>query len=69
MELKRFVRENLPGGLNEYGLTLPGFLFLHERLIENWQCDTTWIVLRKFGYNDDIELKREAPDQVIFLLT
>ncbi|PWA33009.1 Rho GTPase [Artemisia annua] len=63
VELKRFVRENLPGGLNEYGLTLPGFLFLHERLIENWQCDTTWIVLRKFGYNDDIELKREAPDQ------
>ncbi|GKG15181.1 mitochondrial Rho GTPase 2-like protein, partial [Tanacetum coccineum] len=39
--------------------------------------ETTWPVLRKFGYNDDIELQKEnlpvpskkAPDQVILLLT
>ncbi|GJX30616.1 mitochondrial Rho GTPase 2-like protein [Tanacetum coccineum] len=44
---------------NEYGLTLHGFLFLQQHWIEKWHHDSTWIMLRKFSYNDDIELKMD----------
>lgn len=60
-------------GVNERGLTLAGFLFLHALFIEKGRLETTWTVLRKFGYNNDIKLADElipysafkrAPDQV-----
>ncbi|KAF2316885.1 hypothetical protein GH714_042226 [Hevea brasiliensis] len=60
--VKRVVEEKLPGGgatdrgVNERGLTLTGFLFLHALLIEKGRPETTWTVLRKFGYNNDINL-------------
>ncbi|KAJ8751953.1 hypothetical protein K2173_000699 [Erythroxylum novogranatense] len=74
--VKRVVEEKLPGGgetdrgVNERGLTLTGFLFLHALFIEKGRLETTWTVLRKFGYNNDIKLADElipifkrAPDQ------
>ncbi|EEF49825.1 rac-GTP binding protein, putative [Ricinus communis] len=74
--VKRVVEEKLPGGgatdrgVSERGLTLTGFLFLHALFIEKGRLETTWTVLRKFGYNDDIKLADEliptfkrAPDQ------
>lgn len=75
--VKRVVQEKVPEGVNDYGLTLTGFLFLHALFIEKGRLETTWTVLRKFGYNDDIELRKEnlpvpsrkAPDQVMLLLT
>lgn len=71
--VKTVVREKLPEGVNELGLTLTGFLFLHALFIEKGRIETTWTVLRKFGYNDDLKLrddhlffpKKKAPDQVI----
>ena len=73
MGVKRVVQEKLPEGVNERGLTLTGFLFLHALFIEKGRLETTWTVLRKFGYNNDIKLAddfipspvRRAPDQVI----
>ncbi|KAL7597724.1 mitochondrial Rho GTPase 1 [Lactuca sativa] len=73
--VKRVVQEKVPEGVNDYGLTLTGFLFLHALFIEKGRLETTWTVLRKFGYNDDIELRKEnlpvpsrkAPDQSIEL--
>ncbi|XP_048336186.1 mitochondrial Rho GTPase 1 [Ziziphus jujuba] len=75
--LKRTVQEKLPAGVNERGLTLEGFLFLHALYIEKGRTETTWIVLRAFGYNDDIKLEddripsplilRRAPDQSVEL--
>ena len=59
--------------MNAVGLTLPGFLFLHALFIERGRLETTWAVLRKFGYNNDLLLEPElleaahlqhAPDQV-----
>ena len=56
------------------GLTLPGFLFLHALFIERGRLETTWAVLRKFGYSNDLLLDPEvldavnlqhAPDQVL----
>ncbi|KAB5529321.1 hypothetical protein DKX38_019402 [Salix brachista] len=74
--VKKVVEEKLPGGgvndrgVNERGLTLTGFLFLHALFIEKGRLETTWTVLRKFGYNNDIKLADEiipsfkrAPDQ------
>ncbi|CAN1784020.1 Mitochondrial Rho GTPase 1 [Linum perenne] len=69
--VKRVVEEKLPG-VNERGLTLTGFLFLHALFIEKGRLETTWTVLRKFGYNNDIKLDddlipsfKQAPDQMI----
>ncbi|XP_022954184.1 mitochondrial Rho GTPase 2 isoform X2 [Cucurbita moschata] len=69
--VKRIVQENLPSGVNDRGLTLPGFLFLHALFIEKGRLETTWAVLRKFGYDDDLNLSgdylpvpsKQAPDQ------
>ena len=71
--IKRVVQERLPEGVNEIGLTVAGFLFLHALFIEKGRIETTWTVLRKFGYNNDVRLANEwlppslfkrAPDQV-----
>lgn len=74
--VKKVVSEKLPEGVNEHGLTLTGFLFLHALFIEKGRLETTWTVLRKFGYNDEIKLRddllptaqfKRAPDQSIEL--
>ncbi|KAL7226642.1 hypothetical protein ACSBR1_021688 [Camellia fascicularis] len=72
-EFQRVVQEKLPEGVNEFGLTLTGFLFLHALFIEKGRLETTWTVLRKFGYDDDIKLRgdqlsipsKKAPDQSV----
>ncbi|PNX77794.1 mitochondrial rho GTPase 1-like protein, partial [Trifolium pratense] len=53
------VQKNLSDGVNEKGLTLKGFLFLHTLFIEKGPIETTWAVLRKFGYNDDLKLAND----------
>lgn len=74
--VKRVVQEKLREGVSERGLTLAGFLFLHALFIEKGRLETTWTVLRKFGYNNDIKLADElipysafkrAPDQSVEL--
>lgn len=76
MGVKRVVQEKLPDGVNELGLTLTGFLFLHALFIEKGRLETTWAVLRKFGYNNDLKLRddflpvpsKRYPDQVTNLI-
>ncbi|KAL3647887.1 Mitochondrial Rho GTPase 1 [Castilleja foliolosa] len=73
--VKSVVQEKLPEGVNELGLTLTGFLFLHALFIEKGRIETTWTVLRKFGYNDELKLRedylsipnKKAPDQSVEL--
>ncbi|XP_024017356.1 mitochondrial Rho GTPase 2 isoform X2 [Morus notabilis] len=73
--VKRVVQEKLPDGVNELGLTLTGFLFLHALFIEKGRLETTWAVLRKFGYNNDLKLRddflpvpsKRYPDQTMEL--
>lgn len=57
--VKRVVQDKLPDGVNERGLTLTGFLFLHALFIEKGRLETTWTVLRKFGYNNEIRLSED----------
>lgn len=73
--VKRVVQEKLSEGVNEHGLTLTGFLFLHALFIEKGRLETTWTVLRKFGYDNDIKLAenlipssfKKSPDQSVEL--
>lgn len=57
--MKEVVRENEPDGVNENGLTEIGFLFLHTLFIQRGRLETTWTVLRKFGYGDDLSLRED----------
>ncbi|CAA6659435.1 unnamed protein product [Spirodela intermedia] len=73
--VKKVVQEKMPEGVNEHGLTLTGFLFLHALFIERGRLETTWTVLRKFGYDNNIKLRddllslkfKRAPDQSLEL--
>lgn len=55
--VKNVVSEKMAEGVNASGLTLTGFLFLHALFIERGRLETTWTVLRKFGYDDEIKLR------------
>ncbi|KAG8935543.1 ERMES complex Ca(2+)-binding regulatory GTPase gem1 [Tulasnella sp. 418] len=41
----------------EEGLTEAGFLYLHTTFIQRGRLETTWTVLRKFGYAEDLKLQ------------
>lgn len=53
-------------GVSANGLTLPGFLFLHALFIERGRLETTWAVLRKFGYNNELRLSEDALNVISF---
>ena len=59
--IRAVVRAQVPGGLTDAGaLSLPGFFFLHALFVLRQRIDTTWAVLREFGYGDDLRLTRAA---------
>ncbi|XP_078510500.1 mitochondrial Rho GTPase 1 isoform X2 [Lissotriton helveticus] len=55
-DVKNVVKKNRSDGVAHNGLTLQGFLFLHTLFIQRGRHETTWTVLRRFGYDDDLEL-------------
>ncbi|XP_071964216.1 mitochondrial Rho GTPase 1-A-like isoform X1 [Antedon mediterranea] len=55
-DVKTVVKKNVPEGVMNNGLTQIGFLFLHTLFIQRGRHETTWTVLRKFGYNDHLKL-------------
>ncbi|KAF0918667.1 hypothetical protein E2562_025597 [Oryza meyeriana var. granulata] len=74
--VKRTVQEKLAEGVNDNGLTLAGFFFLHTLFIKNGKLETTWTVLKKFGYDNELKLRddlipaiKRAPDQTLELTT
>ncbi|KIJ64547.1 hypothetical protein HYDPIDRAFT_111893 [Hydnomerulius pinastri MD-312] len=54
--IKEMVREHADGGVRDNGLTEAGFLYLHTIFIQRGRLETTWTVLRKFGYAEDLKL-------------
>ncbi|GAX79606.1 hypothetical protein CEUSTIGMA_g7047.t1 [Chlamydomonas eustigma] len=62
--VKQVVQAKMPKGVDEGGLTLEGFLFLQVLFIERGRLESTWAVLRKFGYNDELKLRDEILDRV-----
>lgn len=57
--VKNVVKETEPDGVTEQGLTEIGFLFLHTLFIQRGRLETTWTVLRTFGYGDDLSLRED----------
>lgn len=53
------MREADVAGIAKDGLTEDGFLFLHRLFIQRGRLETTWTVLRKFGYDDDLSLRED----------
>lgn len=43
-------------GVLNNGVTELGFLYLHTDFIQKGRLETTWTVLRKFGYAEDLRL-------------
>ncbi|XP_077980753.1 mitochondrial Rho GTPase 1-like isoform X2 [Glandiceps talaboti] len=58
-DVKAVVKKNITEGVINNGLSLIGFLFLHTLFIQRGRHETTWTVLRKFGYDDNLELTPE----------
>lgn len=50
------VRQHSEGGVRDNGLTEEGFLYLHTIFIQRGRLETTWTVLREFGYGEDLRL-------------
>ncbi|TRY68974.1 hypothetical protein TCAL_08636 [Tigriopus californicus] len=57
--LKAVVLKSCAEGLTQRGLTVKGFLTLNSLFIQRGRHETTWTILRKFGYDDDLTLHRE----------
>ncbi|ELT87672.1 hypothetical protein CAPTEDRAFT_218919 [Capitella teleta] len=55
-DVKAVVRKHITDGVARDGITLKGFLFLHTLFVQRGRHETTWTVLRKFGYDDNLEL-------------
>lgn len=54
--IKDMVRRCSSDGVRGDGLTEVGFLLLHTTFIQKGRPETTWAVLRKFGYGEDLLL-------------
>jgi Ras family protein T1 len=54
----------MPSGISESGLTISGFIYLHSLFITRGRLESTWAVMRRFGYGDDLHLSPEFIDKV-----
>ncbi|XP_050762034.1 mitochondrial Rho GTPase 2 isoform X5 [Gymnogyps californianus] len=55
-DVKMVVWKNTTDGVQDNGLTLNGFLFLNTLFIQRGRHETTWTILRRFGYDDELVL-------------
>ena len=56
-EVKRAVTSVNPKGVLDDCLTLDGFLNLHQLFIQRGRHETTWAILKRFGYNYNLQLR------------
>ncbi|KAI0004590.1 mitochondrial Rho 1 [Russula compacta] len=54
--IKAMVRKYNRDAVHDSGLTEAGFLLLHTIFIQKGRLETTWTVLRKYGYGEDLRL-------------
>ncbi|KAJ1847353.1 ERMES complex Ca(2+)-binding regulatory GTPase gem1, partial [Coemansia sp. RSA 2708] len=57
--VKEIIQASRPDGLSGGGLNVGGFLYLHLLFIQRGRVETTWLVLRRFGYGDDLSLRED----------
>ncbi|XP_055379387.1 mitochondrial Rho GTPase isoform X2 [Condylostylus longicornis] len=58
-EVKAVIMKNIPDGIYNDSVTLKGFLFLHCLFIQRGRNETTWAVLRRFGYTETLDMCKE----------
>lgn len=58
-EVKNVVIKHISDGILDNALTLKGFLYLHTLFIQRGRHETTWTVLRKFGYDNSLQLSKD----------
>ena len=58
-DVKQVIRKHIPEAIQRDSITQRGFLFLHTLFIQRGRHETTWTVLRKFGYSDNLQLLPE----------
>lgn len=56
-EVKRAVIAVNTKGVLDDCLTLDGFLNLHQLFIQRGRHETTWAILKRFGYNQNLHLR------------
>ncbi|KAJ2451434.1 ERMES complex Ca(2+)-binding regulatory GTPase gem1 [Coemansia sp. RSA 2336] len=57
--VKDIIKASLPDGITNGSLNVDGFLYLHLLFIQRGRVETTWMVLRCFGYGDDLSLRED----------
>ena len=76
--VRKVVQTKIPDGIHANGITLKGFVYLHALFVARGRMDTTWTVLRKFGYDNSLHLREDlvsgilnplqhSPDQIVEL--
>uniref|UniRef100_A0A1L8E3N2 Mitochondrial Rho GTPase n=1 Tax=Nyssomyia neivai TaxID=330878 RepID=A0A1L8E3N2_9DIPT len=58
-EVKAVLIQNIPDGIRHDSVTLKGFLYLHCLFIQRGRNETTWAVLRRFGYNEHLDMAKD----------
>ncbi|KAK7498304.1 hypothetical protein BaRGS_00010564 [Batillaria attramentaria] len=58
-DVKAIVSRHTTDGIIDNAIALKGFLFLHTLFIQKGRHETTWTVLRKFGYDDNLQLTND----------
>lgn len=54
--IKEMVQRHGSGMVVDDGLTETGFLYLNTIFIQGGRLETTWTILRSFGYGEDLKL-------------
>lgn len=67
--VKSVIRQSCPEGLVDNSINFDGFLFLLRLFIQRGRLETTWTVLRRFGYEDDLSLREDYLHPVSFDLS
>jgi Ras family protein T1 len=57
LAIKQVVMSKMPAAVTDQGLTLNGFYYLNVLFIEKGRLESTWTVLRRFGYSDGLTLR------------
>lgn len=58
-DVKGVLQKNLEEGIRNNAVTMKGFLYLHSLFVQRGRNETTWTVLRKFGYDDNLEMSSD----------
>ncbi|XP_033208669.1 mitochondrial Rho GTPase isoform X1 [Belonocnema kinseyi] len=58
-DVKAVLSKNIQDGIYKGCVTLKGFMYLQCLFIQRGRNETTWAVLRKFGYDNDLQMAKD----------